>query len=349
MDSLEFHAEAMAHQARLDHPDQPHQPLGVGDGPDDVPAEEAVLAAVSRVHIPSAAGDLASRALSKVVAENRRSPPGAKTLAVVDGPFGIGKSTLVRHWACLYYVRAVQKAPIGAAGLPSYQTKTMEADLLPVWWVNLKAKSTIKDLDSAALNFIGLPTRGLQRDLTRNLVAAAGRHRTRVLVLDDIHMLYTDWAGGRAVLDHIKHLNTELGEKGVTLVLVGADLAGGRIVEDPQIATRTRSIRLDPVSALTQTGRLQWQRQLAPLEEAVLPFLPRAQPGLLTSRWSGLIWLRTQGFPADLRHLIGQAAALALADGRATISEDDLRGVPLSPRAERAERDLAAKGARRDP
>lgn len=343
MDALAWHAAAAAQD--LPGP-APLTPLQWSDPPTRRAYAARVAEHLHGLVWPTRDTAAMTRLLDEVLAGNTASPPGAKTIAVVDGPFGIGKSTAVRRWAHDVHRAAVAGAPIGVRGVPECAWDGGVADLVPVVWVNLKSQAQIKDLDTAVLHFLGRPGTGLTRDLTRSLVEAAATHRVRVVVIDDVHMLYTTWKGGRAVLDHVKHLNTELGEVGTSLVLVGADLAGGDVVSDPQIATRLRTATLAPCGAVDDEARAGWQAQLGAAESAVLPHLPAAAPGLLTRHRAAELWARTQGYPADLRTLLAGAVGAAIIDASGTLTVAHLARVPLSARATKAHAALrkAARG-----
>jgi hypothetical protein len=101
----------------------------------------------------------------------------------------------------------------------------MIADWVPVVYVTLMASSSIKEINALILLYLGYPPEGLARTTTTRVLHALRMHGVQVVILDDAHMLRSTSAQGRAVLDYIKFLNTELGEiNNGTVILVGAHL-----------------------------------------------------------------------------------------------------------------------------
>ena len=132
-----------------------------------------------------------------------------------------------------------------------------DADLCPIVWINLPAGATSSGVDRQILNFFGLPWEGAVAEFTNRAIRAARRHQAQVLIVDDAHLLKTDCKSGRVALDHIKHLNTELGYIDTTLVVVGANLEDGDLVNDPQIAGR---LKMQTASRTTSTPNLAGHR-----------------------------------------------------------------------------------------
>lgn len=274
-------------------------------------------------------------AMSKTVRINAYSRPGAKRLPALTGQNFVGKSTLMMRWARNRYNEWTAGADCDERGRPViYPARGCEADLCPVVWIDLPSAATIKDVDSAILAFFNLPSDGVKREVSRSAVSAVRRHQTRVVVIDDVHLLKTNWKGGRDVLDHVKHLNTEFGQVGVTLILVGANLDGGDLVNDPQIAARLRLRRFSPYPIDSIAERRTWQAIVYQLEKQVLPHLPRGKPEMLFTKLAGELWHRTQGYLGDLTELVGSAAVAAIEDGTFKILPKHVDSVELSERAE---------------
>jgi hypothetical protein len=159
-------------------------------------------------------------------------------------------------------------------------------------------------------------------------------HKTRIVVIDDVHLLKTNWKGGRDVLDHVKHLNTCLGQIGVTLILIGANLEDGDLANDPQIAARLRLKPFVPYEADSIAEKRCWQAIVRELENQVLPHLPRGKPEMLFTKLAGELHHRTQGYLGDLTELVSEATIAAIDDGTYKILLKHLNGVELSKRAE---------------
>jgi hypothetical protein len=276
-----------------------------------------------------------TKALSKVVDGNRDAPPGAKDIALITGPFLAGKSTLTKRWARDRYIEWTSNSSRDARGRPVWHPDPgAEYDECPVVWINLQAGSQKTDFDSQLLTFFGLPDMTPTRKMTDAAIGAARRHRVRIVVVDDVNLMKTDLKKGREVLDHIKHVNTELGEEDASVVLVGADLAGGDLVSDPQIKGRLKSQIFPRYDADNDDGKRSWQRILRGVETRLLPHLPAGKDGMLYTRLAGELWYRTQGYLGDLNDLIMTATLDAVNDGAYRIVRRHLDAVVLSDRAQ---------------
>lgn len=279
--------------------------------------------------------------ISRVVDDNRYTAPGAKRIAAISGPYAVGKSTMINRWAREQYRTWIGPEVLHTDVLPVWTPSVgVEADLVPIVRVNLQANARIKEFDAQVLQFLGLPAVGVARSMTSRLTRAIARHGVRVVIVDDVHLLKTNWKGGRDVLDHLKHVNTEIGEHHASLVLVGAELGMSQIVTDPQIAARLELFELTSLRADIAEQQQAWCRVLGAIETQLIPHLPDAEPGFLGARAAGLIWRRTQGYIGDLAALIAGAVTVAYGSRDFTITSKHLRDVRLSARAEAAEADL---------
>lgn len=267
--------------------------------------------------------------VSKVLRYNAATPMGAKLLPTVTGENFVGKSTLMMRWARELHLEWTHGADVDERGRPVIRSPGYEADLTPVLWVDMPADARIMDVDTAILKCMNLPTAGLRRDLTTAVVRAVQRHGVRLVVFDDVHLLKTELKTGRAVLDHVKHLNTEFGQANVSLVLIGAGMEGGALVSDPQIASRCRLQRITPHELDDETDMRIWQRIVLQLEEQVLPHLPKGKREMLFTRLAGELFERTQGYLGYLVELVGAATLAAIEDGSFRITRKHLDGVEL--------------------
>ncbi|WP_454164277.1 TniB family NTP-binding protein [Gordonia iterans] len=279
--------------------------------------------------------------LTEIVEENSETGPGAKAIASVAGASTLGKSTAVRRWAMQTYVDWIADAPTGPEELPTWNPQpTIDADLCPVVWLNLQSAAMIKSFNSQILDFFRLPATGSAYQTSTAAVRALARHGTRTVVIDDFHLLRTDWKGGREVLDHVKYMNTELGEFNASMILVGTDLRTNEVMSDAQLVGRLQPMDLTPYGIETLDDQRAWQRLLDRLESKLLPHLPRAHEGLLTSKLAGLIWKRSQGYVGDATRLLRYAVLAAVTDGTYTITPAHLKQVRLSDRAHTAESEI---------
>ena len=274
--------------------------------------------------------DAVTSRVSKVLRHNAATPIGAKLLPAVTGENFVGKSTAMMRWARELHLEWTRGADLDDRARPViHSPEGYEADLVPVLWVDLPADARIMDVDTTILRCLNLPTDGLRRDLTAAVVRAVRRHGVRLVVFDDVHLLRTELKTGRGVLDHVKHLNTEFGQVGASLVLVGADLEHGALVSDPQIASRCRLQRITALQVADLDDMRIWQRGVRQLEEQVLPHLPKGRPEMLFTRLAGELYERTQGYLGYLVELVGAAAVAAIEDGSFRITRKHLDGIEL--------------------
>jgi len=275
----------------------------------------------------------ATTQLTDLVDTNQLRPPGAKDVIGISAPFAVGKSTLVRSWAQGIY-RDIIGSGINDPAQPTWQMGDgVVADHVPVAWLDMIAAAKIKAFNTQLLRFFGYPVHGAIRDLTDRIADAVDNHKLQLLIVDDANLLNFRHRDSRDVLDHLKHVNTLLGQRGASMVLVGADLENSPIAKDPQMAGRMRIIRLRPFNVDTENGVQDWQQFLFGIEQTVLPYLPAAEPHLLAGKLSPRIWRRTQGYVGDTVRLIADAAHLAALDDCWTIKATHLERVSLSERA----------------
>ncbi|WP_277453591.1 TniB family NTP-binding protein [Janibacter sp. DB-40] len=268
--------------------------------------------------------------LDRALAEVEDEPPGARTIISVSAPFAVGKSTLIKQWGADLYRDWVPDSTSDV--LPEWSDGAgTRFDLVPIVYVTLMARSKAKDVHGAILTFLGYPSRGTTSEITLRTTTALRNHRVRLLIVDDAHMLHTKSVTGRETLDALKQINTELGELGGTLVLVGANLTNGPALRDPQIRGRLFEHHLSAYDVATVGDAGRWQEMLASAETTMRPYLPDQDS--LPAELAGPIFKRTQGFIGDVSTLLAGATYNALTAGRTRLEREDLAHVQLSSRA----------------
>ena len=285
--------------------------------------------------------------LDDIVKTNRLRPPGAMPMVAVTAPYSAGKSTLLKHWGFGVY-RCVLGAQVNEQR-PTWSPKpAMIADWVPVVYVTLMASSSIKEINALILLYLGYPPEGLARTTTTRVLHALRMHGVQVVILDDAHMLRSTNAQGRAVLDYIKFLNTELGEiNNGTVILVGAHLESTTILDDPQIRARLTTMTVDAFHISTIENKAAWQDLLASASDRPLEHLPDAAPDLFVTTLAQHIWRRTQGFVGEVAKLVTGSVLDAVHDRRSVITRDDLDAVKLSERSVDSQIDAATAAKKR--
>lgn len=308
---------------------------------------EALEQWLGHVYIDTPELKAITHTMTRTVRANAFSPPGAKNIVALSGRNLAGKSTLAKRWARSIYRDSIKDSPLDDRGRPvGRPARGWEVDFCPVVFLNMGAGAKMAAFDRLILSFFGLPTDGRVGELTASAVKAIQRHRTKVLVIDDAHFIKTVCKDARDVLDHIKKINTEIGEVGATLVLVGADLTDNALAQDPQIAGRMK-LRVFPEYEIDRAEeQCAWQRIVRDLENQVLPHLPAGKPGMLFTELAGELWCRTQGYLGDLRELVCEATILATQDRSHRIQRKHLDMIDLSVRAELEEKN-SSSGRRR--
>ncbi|WP_189668800.1 TniB family NTP-binding protein [Promicromonospora soli] len=301
---------------------------------------------IKNLVFPWAAGNEAVSMIAQVVDENQYGPPGAKEIVAITAPFTAGKSTLVRGWANGYY-RELIGAAIQSAAQPTWRPRPgVEAVHAPVVWIDLGSASKQRTLTMQILDYFGYPISGRIPDLIVRFSHVVANHQVRLIIVDDIHLLKVDQRDSRQVLDHLKHINTVLGQQGGSLVFVGKkDNKDGLVFNDPQLAGRLQLNELHTFAADTPSQVAEWQTFLHGAEHMLLPYLPAASPGLLASTHAPRIWRRTQGFIGDTAKLLKRATIQAALDGSWTITAGHLDAQRLSFRATTREQALRGRRA----
>ena len=294
--------------------------------------------------LPSVLAQRAEHQLTRLVDRNRLRPPGAKAIGSVSASFAVGKSTFVKDWAQAAYRDLL--GPACADPRPTWNPEPgVTADWIPQVYITLRAASKIRDVLATLLLTMGYPSEGMVRVTTTRVIHALRQHGVRLLLIDDCHFLDVSTKASREMLDFLKYLNTELGELGGTMILIGADLQESPLYLDPQINSRLDRVTLGPYGYGTDHDRQVWQRFLKDAEAVLLPYFDCAPAGVLSQQLAGHIWRRTQGYVGDTALLLTEALLAAFDDGSDTITTAHLDAVTLSARAAAAEIKLRAPTA----
>lgn len=287
------------------------------------------------------------RDMHRVVEKNARTRAGAKTILGITAPNTAGKSTLVRHWALQRYRSLLTENQLRDERVPEWRpTRNIKADLVPVVWLNIASKAGPKEFNAQLLHFLGHDSDGYLRTTNERVAVTIARQGVRLVIVDDVHLLRTGYKDGQVVLDHLKYINTALGEHHATLMLVGANLRGGDIVADPQIAGRLRLLDAPVYPIDTVEQKDAWVALLRHAEHQLAPYLPYLEQGSLVKK-APLLWRRTQGYLGDLGDLLRDAAWNAIADETWTITTEDIAAAVLSERAHTEQARIEARGRRK--
>lgn len=291
-----------------------------------------VCSALLACPIPSPIHEAVGIELSEQLDWALLEPPGARTILAVSAPYAAGKSTLIKQWAHEQY--RAWLGGLDSKALPEWRPQPgVLADHVPICYLSLLSESKGKDVYVQLLAFLGRKTEGIaERDLAIQAVRALRLHGVRVVILDDAHMLRTSSATGRATLNAVKHLNTELGELGGVLVLVGAELSTGEALADPQIRGRLSEHTLSAYGIEDDEQRARWQRFLRSCESQIMAYVPGGYLGLFANRHAQYLWDRTGGYVGDTARLLIAATGRAIGTAQ-PLDRSVLEQVRLSERA----------------
>ena len=199
----------------------------------------------------------------------------------------------------------------------------------PVAYIEMEPKASPKSIASSILNFYGIPHNfksATQHQLTDLALDALRRHRTQILIIDELQMLKLD---GKTGDDAINSLKTIMNDSGAVCVFAGVDLLQGlssRPAE--QIMARCQVTQMRPLLGSDDSSRGQWASLVNSLGEAM--HLLDAEPNHL-SPYADLLLTMSNGKIGDLRSILSLAMSAAIADrddaDSETITQDHLVGV----------------------
>lgn len=251
-----------------------------------------------------------------LVANMFKRDPGVRGGVFISADGAVGKSTLMREIAADFEasLEAMQEV------MPNF---VQHGDRwVPVAWVTVPPKLSIRSLAEAILAFYGEPFRARSNEsqLTKAVEGVIKDCATRLLVLDDITR-YRDTEADRYASDWIRNLM----ETSVTVVAMGVDVQGsgilydGKLAHDQRLGTQTRRrftlLDLEPFSYDTPEDVRHWVAHLRALEQALL--LVDKTDGMLSIELAEHLFQRTNGVIGVLHDWIQLAA-------------DGLIGRPLS-------------------
>lgn len=266
----------------------------------------------------------------------RAEPLGARTVLGLSAPYSCGKSTVAKRFAAEIYQQIIgssldESQPVRV--ISDGVARDIEADWIPVVYLNLQSDTASKDLYAQVLAFLGHPVAGSRGILAARTTSAMRDHGVRLVVVDDAHMLRTRLQQGRATLDALKHLATEVGEIGGVLMLVGAFDSDSDLLHDAQLRGRLELLTFSPYKADTPAQRAVWQRLLRSREEQVRHFLTEMDEGELSRGLAGTVYAQTQGYVGDVSALLSTAVRAALKRGEVFLSHRAMQSGRVSQRA----------------
>ncbi|WP_438453349.1 TniB family NTP-binding protein [Streptomyces asiaticus] len=274
---------------------------------------------------------LMTPALERAMAElkltllvNNRQRSTARRGLIVSGPPGAGKSTTLMELGRSFERSERARRP----GQEGY---------MPVAFASIPPTYTPKSLVQVLARFACIP---VHDRMTENAITNAVCHvlcerRTRLVFIDDVHLLNTRTQPGADTSDQVKTLAERIP---ATFVLAGVDVENSALLTGPrgaQLAARFKILRTPPLLNGTPEQKAVWRKLLGDAEVALR--LARHRPGTLV-RHADYIHRLTGGVMSSLSLLIREAAIRSVLDGSFAITKRQLSQVTLDIQATNAAR-----------
>lgn len=281
--------------------------------------------------------------LLEVVETNlRNGRPGARKGRVLDGLGGAGKTTIAAEFGrdLELVLRRRHPGELTEAG----------ADYVPVVFVTLPAKTTVKGLNLRLARFLDIPVPKRPPTtewLTERVQEQSLRAATALIVIDEIHYLNLRYGDNRDVNNHLKDLANLIP---ATFLYAGIDVEGSRLFSEggdrgdvrSQLRRRFGSLPVAPFRADSPISRGEFKSVLMAMESELALF--NAEPGMLSDGLLDYLLARSEGFLSTLDPLVKQAANRAIANDPDDVAATERITEPL---LESISGDWASEQARR--
>lgn len=246
---------------------------------------------------------------------------------VVDGPPGVGKTTMVNEFARILERRIRRE----------HGDRTDEGhERIPVCRIGMTANMRLKPFNAALLDFYGHA--GSNYDaMRRDELATAVKNciyrcETEVIIVDDTHFIDPSKADGHQLSNHLKSLSNVMP---VTFIMIGVDLAGRGLYSEghgvgqrsfAQNGRRITPLAAGPFELTSAKHKREWKTFIAAWEANLT--LANHEPGALVGL-SEIIFQRTQGYVVSVTSLMTRACLLAIRNGSERIDESTIKAAPL--------------------
>lgn len=221
--------------------------------------------------------------------------PGVRSGVFISADGAMGKSTLMREIAADFDADIRQYRELLPTVMPHRDR------WVPIAWVTVPPKLSIRSLGTAILNFYGEypPSRPTDPQITERVDKVLRDCGTRLIILDDITR-YKDGEADRFASDWIRNLM----ETSVSIVAMGVDVRGSGILYDgkgrprdeqlrTQTARRFTVLDIDKFHYDSATDIREWVAHLKAVEEDLL--LLDKQPGMLSQHLPEFLFQHTNG------------------------------------------------------
>ncbi|MUL67062.1 AAA family ATPase [Mycobacterium sp. CBMA 234] len=272
-----------------------------------------------------------------IIDSNAQDGDKAKGAVALDGPAGLGKTTLILDFAKKYHRREI--CELGAE-------TTAGNERWPVCRVGLTGNTGMVEFNRAMLAFFAHPGRGRGKaeQYAHRALDNVLSCETKILIVDDLHFLRWRNTVGVAISNHFKYIANEFP---VTMFFVGVGLeqrglfAEGTSYEDSvmaQTGRRTTKLNIHPFEIKTDQGRREWRHLLLALEQRVV--LADKYPGMLADDLGEYLFARSTGHIGSLMTLINRGCQRAVRTGAEVLSRELMDLVKNDEASEKARQEL---------
>lgn len=281
-------------------------------------------------------------ALDEIVGSNCQDGDKVKPAAVLDALPGLGKTTAAMAFGRMFHRDQIElhgsQVPTGDG---SWQR-------IPVVYLGLTSKTTMRSLNAMLCRFFGLPgvERGSATLLAHRAAECVAHCKSRLIIVDDVHFLDVNRRDGREVANHFKWLANTFP---VTFLFVGVGLRARGLLDEgltgadaafSQTARRWNVLTLNPFEIHTAAGRRTWRQLLLGIERDLV--LAHSHRGMLATDLSDYLFARSSGHFASLMSLISRGCYRAIKTGAEALTAELLDAVRIDQAAENARGELHA-------
>lgn len=252
--------------------------------------------------------DVESKFMASMKLNIRTRDPVKQHLAL-SGPPTLGKTTIAT--AMGKWFAGWLPALLEARG----EVVDDEHENIWVVYVTLTAETGTRHLDEQIAFFLGMTVSDIRaygnQQLTNAVKLEIKRHRTKLIIVDDLHLLKTGKENADNIRDHLKSLSSQ---SGAALLVVGIELETTNLFEEKKKSKSTKAGQTGgrfehvPINRIERNSS-EWITLVAWCEEQLV--LMEQPPGDLL-KLQNYLWNRTQGSIGSLLHLIRKAAILAV-------------------------------------
>lgn len=265
-----------------------------------------------------------SLTLRRLVILNRRHNGTARRGLLISGPPTTGKTTTLQQLGRSFH-------------LADRARRHGHDDHLPVVFLSVPPAATPKMLVSELARFLDLPIKANlnQARITDIVCATLLGLGTRLVLVDDVHLLNTYTRNGAETSDQMKHLSERIP---ATFVYAGVALDDSPLLNGTrgaQVAGRFKTVRNPPLEHGSPAQRSAWEGLVKGMDDALRL---QAHPQGALVRHAAYLHHRTGGRIGSLSALVREAAIAAILDGSEKITKRLLDDIELDELAEQAAR-----------